>query len=169
MSQRMQISYDLEYTLLHNDIGYAGRNMARDSIWFGMRNGKTVSNVLTASYIFTKSIYLSFRMRHYWSKVDYTGDYYLLQPDGLLEPSSYEGTHDINYNAFTIDMDFVWRFAPGSEMSLVWKNAIYTRDNDIAPGFFENIGNVLSSPQLNSFSLKILYYLDFQRFKKNIT
>jgi hypothetical protein len=169
MSQRMQITYELEYSLLYNDIGYAGRNTARDSIWFGKRNGKTVTNVLTTSYIFTKNIYLSFRMRHYWSKVDYTGDYYLLQPDGSLEEASYEGTSDINYNAFTIDMDFVWRFAPGSEMSLVWKNAIYTRNSDIIPGFFENIGNVLSSPQLNSFSLKILYYLDFQRFKKNIT
>ncbi len=169
MSQRLQFSYDLDYNIADHDIGYAGKNEARDTIWFGVRNGKTVVNLLSASYIFTRSIYLSFRLRHYWSKVDYTGDYFALQPDGSLEAGDYQGTPDINYNAFTIDMDFVWRFAPGSELSLVWKNAINTYSSDLAPGFFENIGNVLTSPQMNSFSLKVLYYLDFQRFRKNVT
>ena len=170
MSQRLQFSYDLDYYIAGHDIGYAGKNEARDSIWFGVRNGKTVTNLLSASYIFTRDIYLSFRLRHYWSKVDYTGDYCLLRPDGSLENGpSFQGTSDINYNVFTIDMDFVWRFAPGSEMSLVWKNAINTYNSDLAPGFFENLGNVLTSPQLNSFSLKVLYFLDFQRFRKNVT
>jgi len=151
------------------DIGYAGKNNAHDSIYFGMRNGITISNTFSTSYIFTRNIYLSFRLRHYWSRVDYTDDYYLLNEDGTLNKTAYSGTSDINYNAFNIDMDFVWRFAPGSEMSLVWKNSIYTNSSEIMNNYIGNMGDVLASPQANSFSLKILYYLDFQSLRKNIS
>ncbi len=169
ISQRFQLSHDFEFSRRIRDIGYVERNESQDSIWFGMRNGTTVSNTFTTSYIFTRDIYLSFRVRHYWSMIDYSDTYYLLKSDGNIDKSNYQGSHNINYNAFTIDMDFVWRFAPGSEMSLVWKNSVYSSGTELIPNYADNLGNVFSSPQVNSFSLKILYYLDFQSLRKNIS
>ncbi len=169
VSQRFQLALDMSYGLKNRNIGYIGRNSAGDSIWFGMRDIKTVTNTFTTSYIFTRNIYMSFRLRHYWSQVDYTGDTYYLNPDGTLTEVYDKNPRDINYNSFNIDMDFVWRFAPGSEMSLVWKNAIYTYSNQLESSYFSNFSKVISSDQVNSISLKILYYLDFQSFGKNIT
>ncbi len=36
---------------------------------------------------------------------------------------------DINYTTWTSDISFNWWFAPGSQLSFVWKNAIENEDN----------------------------------------
>jgi hypothetical protein len=67
-------------------------------------------------------------------------------------------------------MVYTWRFAPGSEMSIVWKNSIYQSDTGgddvIIDGFLEDLKYTLNSPQVNSFSIKFLYYLDSQYLKR---
>ena len=63
-------------------------------------------------------------------------------------------------------MVYTWRFAPGSELTLVWKNAIYTGGNVIFYDYMQNIRDLFKSDALNSLSLKILYYLDYQSLKK---
>jgi hypothetical protein len=35
--------------------------------------------------------------------------------------------------------------------------------------YFNNLGEVFDSPQSNSFSVRILYYLDYQVIKKALT
>ncbi len=113
---------------------------------------------------------ISLRARHYWSRVEYS-DFYELLDDGYLSPSigydTYGEDYNYNYNAFTIDMQYLWRFAPGSELSLVWKNSISTNETEIINSFLENLNNTFQSSQVNSISLKILYYLDYQYLVKN--
>ena len=105
-------------------------------------------------------------MRHYWSRADYDGTYFNLLEDGGLAPGTYTGNPNFNYNAFNIDMVYTWRFAPGSELTLVWKNAIYAGGNVIFYDYMQNIRDMFQSAALNSLSLKILYYLDYQSLKK---
>ncbi|MCK7531068.1 MAG: DUF5916 domain-containing protein [Marinilabiliales bacterium] len=109
---------------------------------------------------------MSLRGRYYWSKADYDGDYFLLLDDGTLDPCSLWGASDMNRNYLNIDMGYTWRFAPGSELSLVWKNAITSFTDYIIESPGDNFSNMLDGPQSNSISLKILYYLDYQNFKK---
>ena len=111
-------------------------------------------------------MYLTFRLRHYWSRADYNGEYFLLLDDGSLNPAIYTTDHDYNYNAFNIDMVYTWRFAPGSEMSIVWKNSIYADSDEIYYDFGENIMHMFKSGSTNSLSLKLLYYLDWTYFQK---
>ena len=166
LSNRLQFTFDTRYSKWTNDIGYVNINSAEDSIYFGKRDNITLSNTIESSFIFTNRSYLTFRLRHYWSRADYQDKYYLLQEDGYLDPVSYSENHDINFNIFNIDMVYVWRFAPGSEMSVVWKNSIYSEQSEIINGYFENLKNTFNSPVVNSLSLKILYYLDYQYLKR---
>jgi hypothetical protein len=161
ISRKFYMDNMLSYSEMNNDIGYVNSGVS-GNIYFGMRNTVTLVNTFSTSYIFTSSSYLTFRLRHYWSKADYTGDYFLLLEDGSLENSVYTGSHDSNYNAFNIDMVYTWRFAPGSEMTIGWKNAIYSRNNQVDNGFGENLADMFNSPVMNSFSIKVLYYLDYQ-------
>lgn len=137
---------------------------------FGKRDVETMTNTLNTSYTFNSKMSLSFRARHYWSRVEYT-DFHELQKNGYLGPSigyeTYNENENYNYNAFTIDMKYLWRFAPGSELSLVWKNSIYTDETKIINNYFDNLTNTFESSQINSISLKILYYLDYQYLVKN--
>ncbi|MEJ7658842.1 MAG: DUF5916 domain-containing protein [Hymenobacter sp.] len=38
----------------------------------------------------------------------------------------YQRNHDTSFNAFNVDAALVWWFAPGSQVSLVWKDAAAT-------------------------------------------
>lgn len=157
----------------YNSYGYIEDyedNNENTVINFGRRDVSTVVNTLNTNYIFNNKMSLNFRMRHYWSRVEYD-DFYTLQKDGGLGPSlgydTYGDEENYNYNAFTIDMKFLWRFAPGSDISIVWKNAIFTADNMIINNFWDNLDNTFQQSQINSISFKILYYLDYQYLKKN--
>lgn len=165
LSSRFSLEHEFEMEQMDNDIGFAAKEADGDII-FGIRDNITFANTFTADYNFTANSYLSFRLRHYWSRADYTDNYYLLLANGNLENSDYSGIHDSNYNAFNIDMVYTWRFAPGSEMTLVWKNAIYSEGNLIYHSLSGNFRNMFDSPQMNSLSIKILYYFDYQYLKK---
>jgi hypothetical protein len=173
MNDKWIVIYGVSFETSLNTFGYVDHftgSADQDVIIMGERDRSTLVNTINSSYIFSNKASLSIRVRHYWSRVEYS-DFYQLLPDGSLSPSigydTYHTSEDLNYNAFTMDMKYLWRFAPGSEMSLVWKNAIYTNGNDIVNNFVENLENTFAASQINSISLKILYYLDYQYLKKN--
>ena len=165
IGRKFSIGYSIATDRLINDIGYVGDGTG-DEIFFGKRDVSTIEHTLSGAFIFTADSYLSLRGRYYWSKADYDGNYFLLLDDGTLEPSAYGGASDLNTSFLNIDMVYTWRFAPGSELSLVWKNAITSFSDYIIESPGENFSNMLGEPQSNSVSLKILYYLDYQNFKK---
>ena len=76
---------------------------------------------------------------------------------------TYGRNRDNTYNAFNVDAVYSWWFAPGSEMSLVWKDAIATsrQASDARLPYFSNLQSMLNAPQNNSLSVKVLYYLDY--------
>jgi len=142
-----------------NTVGYVSSD--DDGIFMGERDVKTIENTFSFNYMVRKNVALALRTRHYWSEANYD-NYYSLKDNGDLEINSdYSEDHDINYNALTIDASLTWNFLPGSEMSLVWKNNIYTSDEKIDESYFKNLSEVIDAPQSNSISLKILYYLDY--------
>lgn len=141
-------------------------------IVFGRRNNNNITNTFSGTYVFNNKSYLSASIRHYWSEVDYNR-YYILENDGSLR---YTGdvaeTHDLSFNAFTVDLSYSWNFAPGSFMNIMWKNNIL-RSKEILTNNFEsfqeNFSGMLKSPQQNSISLKLSYYIDYLYLKKNKT
>ncbi|MDG1475792.1 MAG: DUF5916 domain-containing protein, partial [Vicingaceae bacterium] len=144
------IDLDGEGTIINGDI------------IFGKRDQTTYTNVLSASYIFTNRMGLTFRARHYWSKVDYNS-FHILDNEGYLTASNYTGValggeslHNTNFNAFSVDMVYRWVFAPGSELSLVFKSNLTAFDNNIARSYSDNFKNTLESKKTKSISLKLL-------------
>ncbi|MFC2135740.1 DUF5916 domain-containing protein [Bacteroidota bacterium] len=160
VNDQFNFGSDFYYRTDTDEPGYVNYDPETDIIYFGNRDRTTAINTLDANYLFNNKMSVNFRLRHYWSKADYK-TYHELTDKGDLLPSTYSNNHDVNYNAFNIDMSFIWNFAPGSELRLVWKNAIYNSNQDIDSGYFTNFENTLDSPQINSLSVKILYYIDY--------
>jgi hypothetical protein len=125
---------------------------------------------MESSFKFTNRMLLNFRLRHYWRSLDYKKLYDLEKTGYLSEELSYSKTEidqaNLNYNAFNLYLQYLWHFAPGSELSVVWKNNIYATSEDIPIGYFNNLEDVLSSSQVNSISVKLIYYLDYQQMKE---
>ena len=169
VNDKMTIYYDFENDVELNDIGYVDDNVDTNNnniITFGRRNVNTMINTLNASYAFSNRSSVSFRLRHYWSRAEYD-EFYTLREDGYLDISEYSIKQDINFNAFNIDMVFTWYFLPGSELNIVWKNAIFQQGEEILKDFGRNISQTLRSPQTNSFSIKVIYYVDYLSLKRN--
>ena len=127
MNNKLSFIFEFSRNVKSDDIGCVNTSNP-DTLTFGRRNLKTVSNTISSVYKFTNKMSLSFRLRHYWSKADYS-EYYRLGDDGYLSSyGSYAHSHNVSFNAFNIDMVFYWQFAPGSELNLVWKNSLLKRD-----------------------------------------
>jgi hypothetical protein len=135
------------------------------TIYFGRRDIQTFNNILSASYIFSNKASLTLRARHYWSQAGYL-EYYTLDTEGDLNQNEQDQEADINFNALTVDLQFIWYFAPGSELSFVWKNLILTQGDQLQYNYFDDLSKTITSPQTNSFSIRVLYYLDYLLIKK---
>jgi hypothetical protein len=156
-TDKLFVVYKWEQELKTDNVGFvAYRN---DSLFFGVRDLNTITNTLTLNYIFTNKMGLILRIRHYWSQADYKS-YYLVNENGKTENAFYNGNADVSFNAFNIDMIYTWQFLPGSELSFVWKNAILTRDNLLRANYIEDSRDIFNAPQSNSFSLKLIWYID---------
>lgn len=158
VSNRLSFVYSFNRNITLSDVGFAAFH--GDTIIFGRRNVQTVANILNASYTFTNRMSLTFRARHYWSRAKYI-KYHALDEEGMLTPTTFNPNSDISFNAFNIDMVYTWQFAPGSEMSVVWKDAILTLDAASEIRYLTHVQNTLHAPQTNSFSIRVLYYLDY--------
>ncbi|MBN8836919.1 MAG: carbohydrate binding family 9 domain-containing protein [Sphingobacteriia bacterium] len=167
-NKKLTISLDDNFNLRYNNIGFAGTltNTTTNAtdVYFGSRTRITVENILNIKYNFTNMMGLTFRARHYWSKVDYHL-FYFLNPDGSLSPSTQQFNNS-NVNFFNIDMVYTWQFALGSFLNIGWKNAVASYDTDATQPYFKNLSNTLSSSQNNTFSVKVIYFLDYLSLKK---
>jgi hypothetical protein len=164
-TNNFSMHYSWEFSKYANDVGYVTHNDADSEIVFGIRDVKTVENRIGAQYSFDQNTNLNFNLRHYWSRVIQNSFHSLLE-DGRLGLSNYSGEHNRNFNAFTIDMVFKWRFAPGSDVIAVWKNSVVGDTDEIFNNYYKNSKYLFDQPKSNSFSLKLVYYLDYLDFAK---
>lgn len=144
-------------------------------IVFGSRDRKTIENNLNLRYIFSNRMSAVMRARHFYSRVDYL-DFFKLLPNGSLAEVEYTGQldgesrtlHDLNFHLFNVDLIYTWRFAPGSDLIFVWKNDIFSSRNEDADTYFRELRNLWSGPQRNSFTIKLVYYFDYQQIFRGI-
>jgi hypothetical protein len=170
-------SWDQEFQL--NSQGFAiqfGQPLQQVfGILFGTRDRINTVQSISTDIILTNRMGITFRLRHYRSTLKYDS-YQLLNDQGRLDQltdftgldASGNSAYNINYNAFTIDMQYRWVFLPGSELNVVWKNSIFTSDSRVGDMYWSNLKSTLENGPVNSFSLKMIYWLDYSTLKKKL-
>lgn len=146
-----------------NEQGFVGR--LDEDIIFGQRNRNTIITSLESQYIFNNKMAASLSFRHYFSEVDYHQFYSLENNGELTSNPTYENTHDTTYNSWNIDLRYTWWFAPGSQLTFLYRNSIDSFFRESGLDFTENFDNLFDQPQLHSFSIRISYFLDYNRMK----
>ncbi|MCE3279790.1 MAG: hypothetical protein K0S44_1981 [Bacteroidetes bacterium] len=164
-SDKFSLYLSSNYSKDLGDRGYVNKD-AYGNIIFGVRFLTNVTNTIEARYLFRNNLSLGFRARHYWARGDYRSFYNLTEEGRLIDNISYDQNHDFNFNAFNIDMVFQWQFAPGSFMNIVWKNSIYNEGNSVINSYSENLNNTFEAKQLNTISLKVIYFFDYLYLRK---
>lgn len=162
-SDQLFIVYRFSQDVDYNEIGWVKEE--NDNIIMGKRDVFTIENSIDAQFSFNAKSFINLEVRHYWCGYKFS-DFYSLNSDGSLSPYSFNQRRDNNTNYFNVDLVYQWNFAPGSYFSVVWKNAIDLDENELEYNYFSNIRDVWQSPQVNSLSFKVLYYLDYQSLRK---
>ena len=158
INDRLSISTSTSGSNSNNSVGYVYSD--ENVINFGIRDSKTITNVFTTKFSFSKDMDVYLRMRHYWSSAHYN-EFKQLEENGRLSPTDYFDNHDVNYNSFNVDMVYRWIFSPASEFSVVWKSSVLNETDVVEYNYTNNFLNTFNAPKDNSISLKVLYYLDY--------
>ncbi len=174
ISDQFSFIFNMAYSLVTQEPGYVNRffvdvplTLKDDDILFGNRNRQIIENTLTGKFTFNAQMNLSLRVRHYWDKVIYQS-FGPLDENGYVEQNSFNGLDELgqpifdrNVNIFNIDLQYNWRFAPGSDIIIVWKNQINRIDDEYDSNYYGNIRGIFDSPQGNSLSVRAIYFLDY--------
>lgn len=151
-----------------NEVGYVNRaTVGTDTeVYMGKRDVTSVEASLSGKYSFSANMTLNLRMRHYWSGVSYNS-FHLLAEDGTLADTDYDQNHNQDFDAFNVDLIYRWRFAPGSDMFVVYKSNITDFDQQRSGGYGDSfMGLWEDTPRNGSVSLKVVYWLDYAGFIK---
>jgi len=178
VNDHLTFRYSLDWSLRNNQIGYVNGGLSASEILdapfmgqtlLGRRNVATLSNVASVAYTFTNRMSFTLRVRQYTSNVRYA-DFATLGRNGDETPAAYQRNRDNTYNAFNVDAVYSWWFAPGSQVSVVWKNAgaTFLQAEEATPQFYDNFNNTINTPHNNSVSVKVLYYLDYLTLRKGL-
>lgn len=178
-NNRFSLIYALRYNKTNREQGYVrkvnqdyvnnnpGTANLLDQIIFGERDWTTYDNSLTGKFSFSTKASLSLAFRHNWSKVPYHNQYYTLQKDGSLVANNYQDNHDRNFNSWNLDLNYVWQFAPGSQLIAFYRNSINPSHN-FAPAnisFSDNINRLFKEDMQHTFSVRLVYFVDYNNLK----
>lgn len=162
-SDKLRIYYDLGLDYTNNDKGFAGKTDA--DIFIGNRNRFTLENGITSQYTFNDKMSLNLSFRHYLSEVTYK-NFYTLNYDGTLTDTSlFTENRNGTFNSWNIDLRYSWYFAPGSQLTLLYRNAVGNYLEQSQLGIKENFSRLFQEPMVNSISLKLTYYIDYNQAK----
>lgn len=163
VSDRFSIEYGFNTDIHMRDVGFV--DFFEKEIIMGRRDVHTFENSIESQYIFNEKMSLNLAFRHYLSTVNYL-DFHRLTFDGNLAPTSYLSNHDGSYNFWNLDLRYSWWFAPGSQLTLLYRNAADSYQAQAINNLHHNLQKVFDQPMLNTLSLKVTYYLDYNEAKK---
>jgi len=164
LNNHLKFYFVFSYAKNLNDYGYVA---SKDNlVLFGKREINTFENSVNAKYLFKNNLSLNLLARHYYKQGKYDSFYTLLGDGNLQTNMDYGENQDFIFISLNIDMVLSWVFAPGSSLNLVWKNEIISDRNNAGGTYLSNFDDTFLEPQLNNISVKVLYYIDYQNFKR---
>ena len=161
-NNQFSLRYRLNYNNTNDDQGYVDEDA--NNIIFGFRDRKSYTNTISGKYSFSTNSSLSLSFRHYWSAVKYNS-YANLNAEGNLDPNTTYTGDDVNFNSWNLDLNYIWQFAPGSQLIAFYRNSIFNSDTNSNLDFFDNLENLFDQSQKHTVSVRFVYFIDYNKLK----
>ncbi|MDO5509615.1 MAG: DUF5916 domain-containing protein [Weeksellaceae bacterium] len=144
------------------DRGFATRT--QDEIIVGRRNRLTWTKFINTQYSIDNTKIVSLNLRHYTSAVEYI-DLWRLSEDGGMAATDFNENQDGTLNIWNLDVRFSWWFSPGSQLTFLYRSNANIFLNASETAYFQNLREVWEQPQRHSISLRLIYFLDYNRVR----
>ncbi|OIQ22558.1 MAG: hydrolase [Flavobacterium sp. MedPE-SWcel] len=162
-NNRLQMIYRLGYDLETNDKGWVAT--VDDDIIFTRRDRTTITNSLSGKYSISNKMTINLTARHYWTYGENL-EFLSLQENGeLTQNNTYSENKDFTYNNWNLDLSYTWWFAPGSQLSFLYRNNAVGNFDYVNRNYTKNIDHLFKNDLNSIFSLSLRYYIDFNRAK----
>ena len=164
-NNQFSLRYRLGFGKTNDDQGFV--DQTQENIIFGFRDRKNYTNTIAGKFNFNTNSSLSLSFRHYWEAVTYNS-FNNLNLDGTLSANSTYNGNDVNFNSWNLDLNYLWQFAPGSQLIAFYRNSIFNADSNANLNFSQNLENLFNQPQRHTFSLRFVYFIDYNKLKNII-
>jgi hypothetical protein len=165
-SNKLSLELSGRHEAEKNYIVLAGESAGEPII--GFTDFTDVETIFSGIYNFAPRLNLTLRARHYWSSVPYN-KFAKVTSTGDYDFNTSFTTPDENVNYFNVDAFLTWDFRLGSRIVLNYKNWLGDDeylDPKIYPTYFKNLSGSFSLPHANEFTVKFIYFLDYNQLRK---
>ena len=167
LSNQFKVELGISNGISKNEIGYVFDE--NDNLYFGNRKVKFTENNISLNYNFNSYKSLNLKFRQFWSSALYKEDFFLLKSDGnrsVSEKNISDYNPNTNFNLWNLDLSYNWEFAPGSKITLLYRNNIFNENNLSGISYYNSTKELFEKPINHQLSLRINYFIDFNLLKK---
>lgn len=171
-NDKLSINYAFDFLRKNNNKGYIDSidddmNAATpNTIIFANRNVITYSNTFSGKYALNSRMTFNLSVRHYWSYAENKNILSLQQNGRLTDYTGYATNKNSSFYSWNTDLSYSWWFAPGSQLSILYRNNAGAFDRNINKDFRNNVTNLLTNEALNHvFSISVRYFIDYNQIK----
>lgn len=171
-SDKLSLNYNFNFFRQNNNKGYIDSinddmNAATpNTIVFANRNVITYSNTLSGKYALNSRMTFNIALRHYWSYAENKNALSLEQNGRLADFTGYTANKNSSFYSWNADLSYTWWFAPGSQVSVLYRNNAGAFERNINKEFTGNVTNLLTNEALNHiFSISVRYFIDYNEVK----
>ena len=162
-NDRLSIAFAMDYINQSNYRGWVDSN--ETGVIFAERNREILQNDLTGKYSLNNKMTINLTARYYWSYSKNHEFFTLLNNGYLTQNNTYAENKDRNFNSWNFDLSYSWWFAPGSEISILYRNYGLERADVVEKDLSKNIKSIFNSDLTNVFSISIRYFIDYNAVK----
>ena len=173
-NDKFSLNYSFNFFRQNNNKGFvdsidADLNPATENtIVFANRNVITYSNTLSGKYSINSKMNFDLSARQYWSYAENKNFLSLEQNGRLANNSSYSENKNSSFYSWNFDLSYSWWFAPGSQVSILYRNNAANFENIINKKFDKNVTNLLNNESLSHvLSVSVRYFIDYNSMKNN--
>ncbi|MBC5838901.1 DUF5916 domain-containing protein [Flavobacterium muglaense] len=172
-NDKFSMSYNFYFERKNNNRGFVDsidddlNATTPETIVFANRKVITYSNSISGKYSISSRMNFDLLVRQYWSYAE-NHNYLSLQQDGTLTDfPTYTTNKNSSFYSWNVDLSYSWWFAPGSQVSVLYRNNAANFERQINKRFNRNVTNLLNNDALShTFSISVKYFIDYNSIKR---
>ncbi|WP_264565472.1 DUF5916 domain-containing protein [Flavobacterium sp. N3904] len=170
-NDHLALNYNFNYFRQNNNKGFVdnslgNKNLPPNTIIYANRNVVTYTNTLNGKYSLNSKMNFDLSARYYWSYAE-NKNFYTLQENGRLAANdTYNENKNFNLITWNLDLSYNWWFAPGSQLTILYRSNANKYDNEVNKDFGGNYTGLLTNNVLNHvLSISVKYFIDYNQAK----
>ena len=171
-NDKFSLNYNFNFFRQNNNKGYIDSinadliSATPNTILFANRNVITYSNTLSGKYALNSQMTFNISLRQYWSYAENKNTLSLQSNGRLADFAGYTTNKNSSFYSWNADLSYSWWFAPGSQLSILYRNNAGAFERNINKDFTDNVTNLLTNEALiHAFSISVRYFIDYNQVK----